>query len=531
MKVVFHHIPKTAGNSVLHVLERNYPDGQLLKIYRDRDGQGAPEPKPDAYARYFAEIPGEDWARIRCISGHEVQWGLTALEEPFRVFTLIRDPVERVLSEHHYLRGREEYNIGGKAGRIVRENGWTVSDVYRHVLAAVAAGDERLLRGFAAYFNGQTRAILATQRGTLPVGDVSPGVTHRVREVLEQVLAERYVLGATSEYDRSMDRFAREFGWTGFELVRVNETPDRPSPEDVPEEEIELIRRYNTLDDELYARALAEVRGHDAPVPAPAPAVVVPASNGDVPDEPGPYDFFVPTALPAEELREKLRLWAPWRYEVIFGNGVRTSEFAKAPFFTPDPANKWHLFKDHIPEEALRGGRALDVGSNIGHYSIFLRSKLDMSVTGVEGAPRNLEIARYLLDLTGLDRIEYVEADASKWCEQDGFDLVLHLGTLDHLRHPFLALENAHAMLKPDGYLALETTTLANDDDPFACRFVGERDQKIWLCWLLGRGALLEMLEEAGFDRIEVLLDWRNPDVMGADDMARLALLARKASA
>jgi 2-polyprenyl-3-methyl-5-hydroxy-6-metoxy-1,4-benzoquinol methylase len=265
--------------------------------------------------------------------------------------------------------------------------------------------------------------------------------------------------------------------------------------------------------------------------PPPRPQIAVPADPGaDLPPDVGPYDLYVPTTLPPDELRELLRGWEPWRYEVIFSNGVRTSEFAIAPFFVASPVTKWHVFKDHIPEEALRGGRVLDVGSNIGHYSIFLRSRFDMTVTGLENSPRNLEVARFLLELTNLDRIEYFDADASMWREQSGFDLILHLGTLDHLRHPLLALEHAAAMLKPGGYLALETQALVDEDDPFACRYVGDSDPSTSLCWLLGQGALLRMLEEVGFDPVEVVLDWRRPELIG-EDMSRLSVVARKGNA
>lgn len=532
MKLVFHHIPKTAGNSLLRVLEANYPDGELLQIYRDRKGQEAPKPRIEAYAEYFAQIPPEDWSRVRCIAGHEVQWALPALGESFRAFTLIRDPVDRVVSTHHYLGGREEYNWGGKAGRIIRENGWSIADVYRYSLAALGAGDLRLLRWFAPYFNGQARTILG-QRETFPQGELSPQQENELGTALDRVVSEHYVLGSVSEYEASLRRFAAEFGWSELPVVRENETARRPALEDIPEEEVELIRRYNALDAELYARALAEVR---AAAPAegwapPAPQVVVPAAAvPEAPADVGPYDLFVPTTLPSDELRGRLREWAPWRYEVIFSNGVRTSEFERAPFFVENPVNKWHVFKDHIPEEALRDGKALDVGSNIGHYSIFLRSRFGMTVTGLESSRRNLEVANFILGLTSLDRIEYVEADASTWHEQGDFDLVLHLGTLDHLRHPLLALEHAAGMLKPGGYLALETQTLADEDEPFACRYVGESDPSTSLVWLLGHGALLRMLEEAGFDRVEVVLDWRRPELIG-EDMSRFSVVARKAAA
>ena len=235
----------------------------------------------------------------------------------------------------------------------------------------------------------------------------------------------------------------------------------------------------------------------------------------------------IETTLPADELRERLAGWAPWRHEIVFSNGVRTSEFERGPMFVERPIEKWQLVAPHLPLDELRGGRALDVGSNIGQYSIHLRRELGMDVTGLENNPRNLEVARFLVDLAGLDRVRFVDADASVWNESSGLDLVLHFGTLDHLRHPLLALENAARMLRAGGLIALELQTLVRDDDPRLCRYVPVDDTSSTCRWFLGREALLGMLSEAGFGGVEIVLDWRDPDLLGPD-MARLVLVARR---
>lgn len=233
------------------------------------------------------------------------------------------------------------------------------------------------------------------------------------------------------------------------------------------------------------------------------------------------------TNVPAEQLRERLRAWAPWRHEILFSNGVRTSELERGPMFVERPLDKWRQVAVHLPLDELRGGRALDVGSNIGHNSLALRRELGMTVTGVENNQRNLEVARFLLELANLDGIEFVDADASTWRGASDLDLVLHFGTLDHLRHPLLALENTAAMLRPGGCLALELQVLVREDDEMLCRYVGTADTSTTCCWFLGRGALLEMLAESGFKAVETVLEWRKPELLGSD-MARLVLVARR---
>ncbi len=241
-----------------------------------------------------------------------------------------------------------------------------------------------------------------------------------------------------------------------------------------------------------------------------------------------PYGLHIDTALPAAQLRERLLRWAPWRYEVSFSNGVRTSDLPTAEPFVAHPVSKWHIFEKHLPVAALRGGRALDVGSNIGHYAFFLRKELDMDVVGLELNPRNLEVARFLLGMTGLDRVRFLAEDANWFRAQRQCDLVLHFGTLDHFKNPFQALENAAATLVPGGYLALEVQTYKDPSgDETICKFqphTPTSQHTVW--WLLGKQALLNMLEIAGFSEVEILLEWDAPERIGPT-MRRLNLVAR----
>jgi 2-polyprenyl-3-methyl-5-hydroxy-6-metoxy-1,4-benzoquinol methylase len=328
-------------------------------------------------------------------------------------------------------------------------------------------------------------------------------------------IAVEKLLGTSGEWQRVSFRFD-ELEWAPHREYMFFEPQEKPL-------DVSRLCAIGLLRDDAGYRGeamLADIRlvmAGDPPAPAPVS-----------PPVPGSYELHLETPLAPEELRAQLRRWEPWRHEVVFGNGVRTSELAQGEMFTARPLEKWHDFESRIPPEALQSGRALDVGSNIGHYSIFLRRTFGMNVTGLETNPRNLEVARFLVQASGLDGIEFLDADASAWREGSGFRLVLHFGTLDHLRHPFAALENAAAMLEPDGYLALELQTLDDPADPYLCRFVGDSDDSTTCCWFLGRGALLRMLEEAGFDRVEVLREWRKPELIG-EDMARLVILARRA--
>jgi SAM-dependent methyltransferase/cephalosporin-C deacetylase-like acetyl esterase len=248
----------------------------------------------------------------------------------------------------------------------------------------------------------------------------------------------------------------------------------------------------------------------------------------DRPADIDPYDFYVQTPLSPEELRRRLKAWEPWRHEIIFSNGVRTTEFERAPrFFVDHSLETWHVFGRHVPEEHIRGGRALDVGSNTGHYSIFLRQRYDMSVVGLETNQRNVDVASFILETSGLDRVEFLNEDGATYVDPEPFDLILHFGTLDHLKNPFLAIENAAAMLNPGGYLLLEFQTYKDADDERVCLFAKPVRAEGTTCWwFLGKEAVLAMLDEAGFREVNVVLEWGSPKI--GDAMRRLHVVARK---
>lgn len=255
---------------MLHLLQRNYPDGSLLEVY-DRKDRRAPAPTPQAFAEYLAALDPSEWERVRCLTGHSVNFAIPVLTDPFRVFTIIRDPVERVVSLYHYLKGRGGYGEqGGLAGQLIRTEGWSIIDIYRKFADAVPkeAGEHQLFSGF---FNGQTRTVLAPH---FPIDRVAltegrPESPAGLAQTLDRVLSDHYLLGSAARYGASVTRFAAEFEWGDTTVMRDNVTQDRPELSDLPGELIETIRAYNTLDHELHQRALAELA--DVPDPPPAP--------------------------------------------------------------------------------------------------------------------------------------------------------------------------------------------------------------------------------------------------------------------
>ena len=93
---VFLHIPKTAGTSLSHLLRNKFATDSIKLIY-----------SPAECARTLNEHAEELDASIDCISGH-IDYGIHHyLARDCVYFSMMREPVSRVLSHYHFTRSQD----------------------------------------------------------------------------------------------------------------------------------------------------------------------------------------------------------------------------------------------------------------------------------------------------------------------------------------------------------------------------------------------------------------------------------------
>lgn len=209
------HIPKTAGSTMRTFILDQYEPGQVYRSYREY-GYG----KQDRFT-----------AQTRCIIGHE-PFGThhRKLTKPYTYVTMLRDPVERVLSEFHYLKRWPRHDLYISAE--LEKRNWDL-DYY------LGSTDEKFLN---RTFNTQTRYA---------AGQSSPESPD-----LEQAKANlnRYfsVVGITDMFDDSLSMMKRQFGWSDAPYRNRNVAPDRPEMERPSEDQVARIASMNELDIQLY---------------------------------------------------------------------------------------------------------------------------------------------------------------------------------------------------------------------------------------------------------------------------------------
>lgn len=220
---LFLHIPRTAGTTLNRLLERHFPPESVLALYSRDD------------FRENAAIEADRLARVRLIEGHVLLGDyerFTFYGVPARVFTFLREPVSRVVSEYHFLRTWP------------RQHMYALLDGGRVSLSEYVTSDHRLLRYKGSNFMTRVLSGLDPQ--------ARPG------EALERAKANLrdrcVVFGLTEAFDASLLLLADALGLTDLLYERQN-VLRRPQAERATEEELALVAARNRLDAALYGFA------------------------------------------------------------------------------------------------------------------------------------------------------------------------------------------------------------------------------------------------------------------------------------
>lgn len=211
------HIPKTAGVTLRRIEDRQYPADAICTL-----------PSEDADRQVETQsFTAEQKQGIALVRGHFPFGVHEMFDRPGRYFTLLRDPVDRIISLYHYgQEGRSQWIY-----KLIRKQNMTLADF--------AASS------FAQTNNHQTRLI----SGDLDGGPDSLGKA-------KQNLENHFVaVGVSERFDETLLLLQRLLGWNNVHYYRRNVTRNRPDRSMVDREVIRNIEQHNKLDVELHAFA------------------------------------------------------------------------------------------------------------------------------------------------------------------------------------------------------------------------------------------------------------------------------------
>jgi galactose-3-O-sulfotransferase len=217
--VIFLHLPKTAGTTLNRLIEWEYPLTEMYSV--------DPVLFEWSYAR-LRNLPEKRLRKTRIFKGHMLFGLHEVLPQPATYITVLRNPVDRVLSAYYFMRGYKLHPLYWK----LRRNKWSLEEY-----------------------------VERTTRDNVQCKIIANAAYHEpcTREIMERALQhlDRYfsVVGLSERFEESLALMKLRFGWQLKSYSAFNVTRSRPKRQDLPQTSLDMIAERNRFDVALYKHA------------------------------------------------------------------------------------------------------------------------------------------------------------------------------------------------------------------------------------------------------------------------------------
>jgi hypothetical protein len=204
--LIYMHIPKTGGTTLKNIIKKQYHHKEVwFQMEKDMISKLREKRKND---------------QLKCVGGH-CWYGLHEhFKQPCQYFTMLRHPIDRVISEYYYILRRPTHKVYPKIRSM------SLTEFIRHFPLKSS--------------NQQTRRI-------------SGSVREPELELAKQNLKNAFVVtGLLEMFDESIFLMKKSFNWHDISYSKENVTPKRPSITDIPKEVLDELEKRNEMDLELY---------------------------------------------------------------------------------------------------------------------------------------------------------------------------------------------------------------------------------------------------------------------------------------
>lgn len=220
--IIYLHIPKTAGSTLHAIHDHLYPPEQILHLKGD--------PHIDTAVAHFKQLDTATKQSIRLLTGH-FDYGLHAwLPQPATYFTILRDPVERVLSYYYFILRTPIH----PRHQEMTQNKTSIADFARHILG----------------HNNQTRFLAGTWLPDIPC------TQETLTQAKQHILQNFALVGLSEQFDTTLLLLQQAFNWPRLPYYRArNVTKNRPGRQLLEDEALVAIQETQAYDLALYAFA------------------------------------------------------------------------------------------------------------------------------------------------------------------------------------------------------------------------------------------------------------------------------------
>lgn len=224
----FIHIPKTGGTTIVGTLSRQV----LFNKYRRLNPTKSTHPRDflDGVEELLEEVISE--SNVDVVGGH---FGFAAhpkLTDPSKHFTVLREPIDRVISEYYYMKYKGMY--------------------YQNLIESENLSLEEYIHHPETFYlnNLQTRLIsgVSYQSGE--------EVTGEMYDMALENLKKFNVFGITEDMGNTLALFYIVLGWKRMPYyMESNVNDQRPKRESISQQEVDLISARDKYDVMLYHEA------------------------------------------------------------------------------------------------------------------------------------------------------------------------------------------------------------------------------------------------------------------------------------
>ncbi|MEM7591329.1 MAG: sulfotransferase family 2 domain-containing protein [Cyanobacteria bacterium P01_A01_bin.83] len=230
--IIFLHIPKVGGTTVNKIIDRQYKQNTIYRIRTDS------RKRIQDCVDEFKVIPSSEKERIKVVMGH-MGFGLhDFLPQPSVYITLLRDPIERTISYYYYVLRKSNHYL------------------HQKVTYEKMSLEDCINTGISTELDNSQTRILSASNGdsdsTVPFGQCNEEMLEKAKKNLQ----EHFIgVGLVESFDKSLLLFKKLLNWNNTFYLKRNVTKSRPLQSDFSQETLNLIKKQNEFDIELYKYA------------------------------------------------------------------------------------------------------------------------------------------------------------------------------------------------------------------------------------------------------------------------------------